>query len=123
MDHTSMKNSVYSCAICEMTFRPSEPGGLFTGAAIPNVGTTNTDAPAHNWVAHAVSAFSPTWLNEAGFDYSYGAIISNPVGLMAATISPDIKTPLPFPVTLNPGAEPGVYRWKRTGDLWAVSRL
>jgi hypothetical protein len=78
-----------------------EPGGLFTGAAIPNVGTTSTNAPAHNWVAHVVSAFSPTWLNEAGFDYSYGAIISDPVGLMAATNSPDIKAGLPFPVTLN----------------------
>jgi outer membrane receptor protein involved in Fe transport len=78
-----------------------EPGGLFTGAAIPNVGTTSTNAPAHNWVAHIVSAFSPTWLNEAGFDYSYGAIISDPVGLMAATNSPDIKAALPFPVTLN----------------------
>ncbi len=78
-----------------------EPGGLFTGDVIPGVGTTSTDAPAHNWVAHAVSALSPTWLNEAGFDYSYGAIISNPIGLMAATNSPDIKVPLPFAVTLN----------------------
>ena len=78
-----------------------EPGGLFTGAAIPNVGTTSTNAPAHNWVVHETSAFSPTWLNEVGFDYSYGAIISDPVGLMAATNSPDIKVPLPFAVTLN----------------------
>ncbi len=78
-----------------------EPGGLFTGAAIPNVGTTSTNAPAHNWVAHVVSAFSPTWLNEAGFDYSYGAIVSDPTGLMATANSPDIKPTLPFPVTLH----------------------
>jgi len=78
-----------------------EPGGLFTGALIPGVGTTSTNAPAHNWVAHVVSAFSPTWLNEAGFDYSYGAILSDPIGLMAATNSADIKVPLPFAVTLN----------------------
>jgi outer membrane receptor protein involved in Fe transport len=78
-----------------------EPGGLFTGAAIPNVGNTSTNTPAHNWVADLVSTFSPTWLNEVGFNYSYGGIFSNPTGLMAATNSPDIKVPVPFPVTLN----------------------
>ncbi|MDP8982993.1 MAG: TonB-dependent receptor [Acidobacteriota bacterium] len=78
-----------------------EPGGLFTGAAIPGVGTTATDAPAHNWAVHETSTFSPTLLNEVGFNYSYGAIISDPVGLLAATVSSDIKVPLPFPVTLN----------------------
>ncbi len=78
-----------------------EPGGLFTGAAVPGVGTTSTNAPARNWVAHVTSAFSPTWLNEVGYNYSYGAIISDPIGLMAASNSPDIKVPLPFSVTLN----------------------
>jgi len=78
-----------------------EPGGLFTGDSIPNVGTTSTDAPGHNWSAHETSTFTPTIVNEIGFNYSYGAIISNPTGLMAATNSPDIKVPLPFPVTLN----------------------
>lgn len=78
-----------------------EPGGLFTGDAIPNVGTTSTNAPGHNWVVHETSTLKPTWLNEVGFNYSYGAIISNPIGLMAATNSTDIKVPLPFAVTLN----------------------
>jgi hypothetical protein len=78
-----------------------EPGGLFTGAAIPGVGTTATDAPAHNWSVHENSTFSPTLINEVGFNYSYGAIISDPIGLQAATNSPDIKIALPFAVTLN----------------------
>ena len=78
-----------------------EPGGLFTGAAIPGVGTTATNAPAHNWSAHETSTFSPTLINEVGFNYSYGAILSDPIGLMAATNSTDIKVPLPFKVTLN----------------------
>jgi outer membrane receptor protein involved in Fe transport len=78
-----------------------EPGGLFTGAVIPGVGTTSTNAPGKSWVARETSSFSPSWLNEAGFNYSYGAIISDPTGLMAATNSPDIKVPLPFAVTLN----------------------
>lgn len=78
-----------------------EPGGLFTGNALPGVATTVTNAPGKSWTARETSSFSTTWLNEAGFNYSYGAIISDPTGLMAATNSPDIKVPLPFPVTLN----------------------
>ena len=78
-----------------------EPGGLFTGAAIPGVGITDTNSPGHNWVVRATSSFSPTWINEAGYNFTYGAIISDPVGLMNPKNSPDIKVPLPFPVTLN----------------------
>ena len=78
-----------------------EPGGLFTGAVIPGVATTSTDAPGHNWTVHETSTFTPTLLNDIGFNYSYGAIISDPIGLMAATNSTDIKVPLPFAVTLN----------------------
>ena len=76
-----------------------EPQGLFTGSPVPGVPTTNTNAPGHNWTARATSAFTPTWLNEGGYSYSYGAIISNPVGLINSTISPDIQTTLPFPAT------------------------
>jgi outer membrane receptor protein involved in Fe transport len=78
-----------------------EPQGLFTGSPVPGVPTTNTNAPGHNWTARATSAFTPTWLNEGGYSYSYGAIISNPVGLINSTISPDIQTTLPFPATLT----------------------
>jgi len=78
-----------------------EPGGLFTGAAIPNVGITSTNAPGHNWSVRETSTLSPTWVNELGFNYTYGAILSDPIGLLAPTNSPDIKANLPFPVTLN----------------------
>lgn len=78
-----------------------EPQGLFTGSPVPGVPITNTNAPGHNWTAKAISAFTPTWLNEAGYSFSYGAIISNPVGLINSTISPDIKVSTPFPVTLT----------------------
>jgi len=78
-----------------------EPQGLFTGAPVPGVAITNTNAPGHNWTAKAISAFTPTWLNEFGYSYSYGAIISNPVGLINSSVSPDIKVNTPFPVTLS----------------------
>ena len=78
-----------------------EPQGLFTGVAVPGVAITSTNAPGHNFTAHADSVFSPTWLNEAGYSYSYGAILSNPSGLVNSSLSPDIKPTLPFAVTLG----------------------
>jgi hypothetical protein len=81
----------------------TEPQGLFTGSPVNGVPTTSTNAPGQNWVVRATSSFSPTLLNEAGFNYSYGAIISNPVGLINSTYSTDIKPliALPFPATIS----------------------
>ena len=78
----------------------TEPQGLFTGDPIPNLATTSTNSPGRSWTGRATSTLSPTWLNEAGFNYSYGAIISNPTGLMSSQVSPGIKPVLPFPSTL-----------------------
>jgi outer membrane receptor protein involved in Fe transport len=79
----------------------TEPQGLFTGSPVPGVAITSTNSPGHNWTAKAISAFTPTWLNELGYSYSFGAIISNPVGTINSTVSPDIKVTTPFPVTLT----------------------
>jgi len=79
----------------------TEPQGLFTGAPVPGVSITNTNAPGHNWTIRGTSTLTPTFLNEAGYNYSYGALTSDPVGLINSTISTDIKPTLPFPVTLN----------------------
>ena len=78
-----------------------EPQGLFTGSPVNGVPTTNTNAPGRSWVVRATSTIKPSLLNEVGYNYSYGAIVSNPVGLINSQYSPDIKTTLPFPVTLT----------------------
>ena len=78
-----------------------EPGGLFTGDAIPNVGTTSTNSPGHSYLFHATYAITPGLLNEMGYAFSYGAIISNPIGLTSKSNSPDVSMPLPFTVTLS----------------------
>ncbi len=78
-----------------------EPQGLFTGLAVPGVTSTSTNAPGRNWSVRATSSFTPTWLNEVGWDFTYGALVSNPTGLLNSNYSPDIKPTLPFPVTLN----------------------
>lgn len=77
-----------------------EPGGINTGGTIPGVSTTSTNAPGHSWVFRGIATLSPTWINEAGFNYSFGAVISEPVGTDATALS-DIKVNLPFPVTLG----------------------
>jgi hypothetical protein len=77
-----------------------EPGGLFTGDALPGVATTSTNSPGHSYLGHATYLVNPNLLNETGYAYSYGAIISDPIGLIASRNSPDIQVPLPFTSTL-----------------------
>ena len=78
-----------------------EPGGLFTGLAVPGVAVTSTNSPGRSWVGRATSSITPTLVNEAGFAYSFGAVVSVPTGFNTTAQSPDIKVPLPFPVTLG----------------------
>ncbi len=77
-----------------------EPGGLFTGAVLPGVSNTATDSPGRSWVVKSVNIFTPSFVMEAGYAYSYGAIISRLAGLMSSARS-TITTSLPFTVTLG----------------------
>jgi Carboxypeptidase regulatory-like domain/TonB dependent receptor len=78
-----------------------EPGGLFTGAALPGVSTTATSDPGYNFIVHGVTTISPTLLNDGGFQYSQGAILSVPIGRDNSVQSPDIHPILPFTNTLG----------------------
>lgn len=78
-----------------------EPRGLFTGAALPGVSNTTTNSPGRGVNLRLTGAITPTLVNEAGYSYSYGAIVSDPTGLDASVNSPDINLKLPFPVTLG----------------------
>jgi hypothetical protein len=73
-----------------------EPGGLFQGSTIPNGATTSTNAPGRSWVIHALNTLRPTLLNEFGFNFSRGAILSVPQGLTNKANNPDINVPEPF---------------------------
>ena len=77
-----------------------EPGGLFRGNGYPGVNTTSTNAPGRIWLGHVTYTASPTLLFTGGYAYSSGALLSDPVGLMLNTKSPDIKPTLPFVSTL-----------------------
>jgi hypothetical protein len=80
-----------------------EPGGLFTGMVLPDVGTTSTNSPGHNYTVRATIAVSPTFLIEPGYAYSYGAVLSNPTGWMNIANSPNVASlvQLPFQSTLS----------------------
>lgn len=77
-----------------------EPAGLFTGNPVPGVATTNTNSPGRSWSVRYTAAISSRLLNEAGFNYSFGAILSDPVGLLGSATSPDINVKLPFTPSL-----------------------
>ncbi len=59
----------------------TEPGGLFASSPLPNIFSTSTNAPGKNVVANVSWAISPTVVNEAAFNYSWGAINSNLTGI------------------------------------------
>lgn len=100
-DHYFNQNHQISVRYLQDAIPTVEPGGLFTGAALPGVSTTSTNSPGRNWTVRATSNFKRTLINEAGYSHSYGAITSDPIGLDNSKLSPDIKVALPFPSTLN----------------------
>lgn len=73
-----------------------EPAGLFTGLGVPGVATTSTNAPGRNFAAHATYVLSPTLVNDAGYAFSWGAVLSDPTGLLNSTKSPDINPTLVY---------------------------
>ncbi len=73
------------------------PAGLFGQANIPGFATTNTNSPGKNLLVKGVYAPSSSLLNEAGYAYSYGAIISNPIGLNTFANSPDVAAAITLP--------------------------
>ncbi len=73
-----------------------EPGGLFTGAVIPGIAVTNTNAPGRSFVIHAVQTLQPNFLNDMAFNYAQSGIHSTPAGLMNKSLNPDINVAEPF---------------------------
>jgi len=100
-------NSKYSISgkVLRDTIPTREPGGLFTGMALDDVGSTNTNSPGRNYTFRGTLAISPTLLIEPGYAYSYGSILSDPDGLLnrdrATAIVGALGNTLPFSTTLG----------------------
>jgi outer membrane receptor protein involved in Fe transport len=80
-----------------------EGGGLFNGNPLPNITQTSTDSPGQNVAANLTWTITPSLLNEVEYAWSFGGIVSQNTGQLAATNSPDVAAAitLPFPETLN----------------------
>jgi hypothetical protein len=78
-----------------------EPTGAFTASVLPGVATTDTNSPGRNAVVRVTWILTPAWFLDLGYSYSYGAILSEPIGLIASENSPHVNVPLPFQSTLN----------------------
>jgi len=100
VDHNFGQKLVLSGRYIQDSIPTIEPGGLFTGLNLPGVATTTTNSPGKGVVIRATSSFSPTLVNEGGYAYSYGAIISRVAGSISSAASPDVKVTLPYPSTI-----------------------
>jgi len=78
-----------------------QPGMFGAGSPIPGVGTMHTDTPGRGLTVQLTMTLAPTLLNQAGYSYSYGAIVGQLVGLASSTASPDIRPTLPFSSSLD----------------------
>jgi hypothetical protein len=85
------------------TIPTTEPSGLFLTSQLPGVSSSSTNSPGRIFTIHATNTISPTLINDAGYSYSHGGILSTPIGLVTAQNSPDVISAisLPFTSTLN----------------------
>ncbi|HEY4676096.1 MAG TPA: TonB-dependent receptor [Candidatus Angelobacter sp.] len=79
------------------------PAGLFSQANVPGYATTNTRSPGKNLLVKGTIAASAHLFNEAGYAWSYGALLSTPIGFNTFANSPDVAAAitLPFASTLK----------------------
>src|SRR4029077_2196702 len=73
-----------------------DPGGLTVGSSLPGVATTRTNAPGSNVAVRLAIVITPHFVDELGYSSPRGAVLSQPVGLLSKTLSPDIHPNLPF---------------------------
>ncbi len=74
-----------------------EPLGLYTGETAPGVATTSSNAPGRSLSLHATWTLSNSMLNDFGYAFSWGAVLSDPIGTLARKNSPAINPNLVFP--------------------------
>ncbi|HEV2196663.1 MAG TPA: carboxypeptidase-like regulatory domain-containing protein [Candidatus Acidoferrum sp.] len=94
IDHVFSPKLTVNGKILHDTNPTAEAGGLFTNTIINGISTTSTNSPGHQYNIAATYTLNPKLLIDAGYRYSYGAILSNVVGAENFSQSPDIKTAL-----------------------------
>jgi len=76
----------------------TEPGGLFASVQLPGIASTATNAPGRTVVAHIIQQITPSLLNEAAYNYTWGAINSNLTGVFGqrSAFTGLVTTAFPF---------------------------
>ena len=69
-----------------------------SGSGLPGVSTTSTNSPGRTHTVQGVYTSSPNLIFEGRYNFGYGAILSENIGLLASNRTP-ISVPLPYPVT------------------------
>ena len=101
VDHNFGQKLLISGRYTQDSIPTIEPTGLFTtGVVLPGVATTTTNSPGKSVVVRATSSFTPSLVNEGGYAWSYGAIISRVAGSISTDASPDVKVTLPYTSTI-----------------------
>jgi hypothetical protein len=87
----------------------AEPFGLFGPQSnIPGVASTATDSPGNQWMGRMTYQITPAIYNEAGYAYSYGAIVSDTTGTLSSKVSPDVAAAVKLPSAVTLGRIPNV---------------
>jgi Carboxypeptidase regulatory-like domain/TonB dependent receptor/TonB-dependent Receptor Plug Domain len=73
------------------------PAGLFDASNVFGYATTNTNSPGRNLLIRATGTITNNLLNEAGYSWSYGGVVSDPIGLNTVTASPNVAKAINLP--------------------------
>jgi len=74
------------------------PAGLFGFTNVLGYATSDTNSPGKNLLVRGTATITPTLLNELGYSWSSGGIVSNPVGTSTITNSPDVVAAVKLPI-------------------------
>ena len=69
-----------------------EQGGLFRTLSIPGILTTSTNSPGHQYNIAGTYTPTPNLIIDAGYRYSYGAILSSVAGAVNFSQSPNVQS-------------------------------
>jgi len=83
------------------TFPDFIGSGTFVAVPIPGLSGTISKNPGTQHLAKGTYLFSPTMVFNLGYAYSNGSINTIPQGALLSSVSPDIKVPAAYPVTVG----------------------
>ena len=80
IDHNFNSNNRLTGRYTHDLSQTLEQGGLFFGASLPNLATTQTNVPGQVLAISLTSSFGSNMVNEVSFNYSSNAIVTDLVG-------------------------------------------